>query len=349
MNNKPMSIHRGLPITDIPEVLPLTVLPNSLINAFGIATTSAWMGVRDALATYGASWVGFAATLGARQLTRAVPGTGHVFSALDALAVGITTYAFGSGLGTQGWHPNRRWGGAAASAACMALLLYTLYSRQDETTRDKLATSWFGTAIYSVARDFLQGQGRRIFPELSLDPRLSLHFEGGRNTCKHIARLVIAVATYTATSIALSPGAALRNILSSDFSGMNQDLGLFSSESSQVFGLRAANEWSDAFIGTVVLALFFRQDIRQGRLWCSNQSATPKEMATSGNSRVSMNLLVNTLQARVARQRRQLLRRARAVPAHAGAAVPGPGAGAPSHPARGHHRHPPRPRGERAL
>lgn len=299
MNNGNLNVGGNLPIALVSEELPPTGAPHSLISNCQIAVITAWTCVRDAVATYGASWVGFAATLLARQVTRAAPDAVHVFSGLDALAIGATTYTFGSGLGTQGWHPHRRWIGGVTAVACTALLLCTIYTEQNQDTRARLATSWFGTVAYSFARDLLQSQSRRIFPEVELVPSSRLHFEGGRNTCKHIARLTISMAIYTLTSIGLSPAVALNSILSANFSDMNQDLGLFASESSQVFGVRALNEGADVFFSTLMLACFFREDIRRGRAWFSNQGPTPTEMATGGSSRTSMNLLVNVLHTRL--------------------------------------------------
>jgi len=257
MNNGKLNVDRSAPITLVSEGLPPAGVSHSLISNCQFVAITAWTCLRDAVATYGASWVGFATTLFARQVTRSVPNAVHVFSGLDALAVGTTTYAFGSGLGTQGWHPHRRWIGSAAAVACTALLLYTIYTEQNQGTRERLATSWFGAVAYSFARDLLQSQSRRIFPEVELDPSCSLHFEGGRNTCKHIARLAISMTIYTLTSIGLSPAVALNSIL--------------------------------------LLALFFREDVRRGRPWFSNQGPPLKEVATGGSSRTSMNLLVNAL------------------------------------------------------
>ncbi|WP_382163550.1 hypothetical protein [Hydrogenophaga sp. ANAO-22] len=295
MNNGKLNVDRSAPITLVSEGLPPTGVSHSLTSNCQIVAITAWTCLRDAVATYGASWVGFATTLFARQVTRSAPNAVHVFSGLDALAVGATTYAFGSGLGTQGWHPHRRWIGSAAAVACTALLLYTIYAEQNQGTRERLATSWCGAVAYSFARDLLQSQSRRIFPEVELDPSCSLHFEGGRNTCKHIARLVISMTIYTLTSIGLSPAVALNSILSANFSDMNQDLGLFARESSQVFGVRALNESSEALVSILLLALFFREDIRRGRPWFSNQGPPLTEVATGGSSRTSMNLLVNAL------------------------------------------------------
>ena len=278
---------------------PLTVRPNAHLSRCEVLTAAAWTGVRDGAATLVASGIGFAACLGVRTLCRVVSGAHHAVAVVTATVGGAAAYAFGAGTGSEGWSPQRRWIGAGATVACVALTLYTIYNAPEQPAQAVVAAGHFGTMVYSMTRDMLQSQGRRVFPDVQLDPRRALRWEGGRTTVRHVVRLGLNVMTYTATSIALSRWVALRDLLSSDFGALLQDLGAFSGESWYTFAMRAINEGSDGLIGTVLLALFFHADLRRGQGWCSNQTDAFGVVVRRAGSRVSTNMLINALQSKI--------------------------------------------------
>ncbi|MBU7574061.1 MAG: hypothetical protein KAF64_11950 [Hydrogenophaga sp.] len=279
------------------EIPPLTVLPNSLMSIGELALTATWMAVRDSLATIGACAVGFGATVGAREICQRLPGAHHAFAALDVVSGGATAFVFGAGASVERWRPTRVWIGGAAAVVCVALTLAALYCDADANAQKGVATSYFGTVVYSLTRELLQNQSNRLFPEVRLDPRRALRWDGGRDTQKHLARLGIGMVTYATTSIVLSRWVTLRGILSSNFSAMDQELGLFSMESWFVFALRGANEGLDAAIGFVLLAVFFREGLRRGRGWASNHTDPLKTVLPRAGSRISTNLAVNAIQS----------------------------------------------------
>lgn len=282
----------------IARVDPLTVRPNAQLSRYEVLTAAAWTGVRDGAATLVASGIGFAACLGARTLFQMVSGAHHAVAVVTATVGGAAAYAFGAGTGSEGWSPQRRWIGGGAVVACVALTLYTIYDpgQHDQAV---MVAGYFGTMVYSMTRDMLQSQGRRVFPDVQLDPRRALRWEGGRTTVRHVVRLGLNVMTYTATSIALSRWVALRDLLSSDFGALLQDLGSFSGESMYIFAMRAINEGSDGLIGTLLLAFLFHADLRRGQGWCSNQSDAFGVVVRRAGSRVSTNMFINALQSKI--------------------------------------------------
>lgn len=295
MHNHLNTSHVGR--ANLMEIPPLTVLPNSLMSIGELALTATWMAVRDSLATIGACAVGFGATVGAREICQRLPGAHHAFAALDVASGCATAFVFGAGVSAERWCPTRAWIGGAAAVVCVALTSAALYSDEDAHAQKGVATSYFGTVVYSLTRELLQNQSNRLFPEVRLDPRRALRWDGGRDTQKHLARLGIGMVTYATTSIVLSRWVTLRGILSSNFSAMDQELGLFSMESWFVFALRGANEGLDAAIGFMLLAVFFREGLQRGRGWASNHTDPLKTVLPRAGSRISANLAVNAIQS----------------------------------------------------
>lgn len=272
---------------------PHTVLPMGWVQVVRYAL---WKGASDALATAGACGVGFSGTLLAREACRNVPPLHMLFSGATAVACAITSYVFASGTGTEGWHPKRRWIGYAAAGAGAALTLYTTYREQDLDAWTKKAVGFFGTAVYSLAREYLQNEQRRAFPELRLNPQKAPHWEKGGNTCQHVKRVALACVIYAVSSVLLN-GLARQNIVSPDFGALDQTLASFSRDSFLAFTLRSVNEGLDGFTSTLLLAAFFRADLQPGHGYCSNQRDKLSVASLRGSSRVSMNLFVNAVQA----------------------------------------------------
>ncbi len=271
--------------------------PHTVVMGWGqVMSYALWKGASDALATAVACGVGFGGTLLAREACRHVPPLHMLFSGATALACAITSYVFASGTGTEGWHPKRKWIGYAAAGAGAALTLYTTYHERDLEAWTKKAVGFFGTAVYSLAREYLQNEQRRAFPELRLDPQKAPRWERGGSTCQHLKRVALACGIYAVSSVLLN-GLARQNVVSPDFGGLNQALTSFSWDSLLAFTLRTVNEGLDGFTSTLLLAAFFRADLQPGHGYCSNQHDNLSVASLRGSSRVSMNLFVNSVQA----------------------------------------------------
>lgn len=265
-----------------------------VIGATQVLATAVWTGVRDGVATFGACAGGFLATVLARALCNADPRNHALVSILNVGAVGTTSYIFAEGVArrTRG---QGEWIGVAAAVGVTGLMLYAIYCDPDHPESwAKKATSLFGTVCYSLLREVLQNQGRRVCPELGLNPHRALHWERSSNTRRHMMRLATASAIYATSSVLLN-GLARQSIISSDFGGMGQDLDLFSRDSWSIFTLRTVNEGLDGFVGIVLLAAFFPRDLESGHGPCSNVRDDLRTALVRGSSRVSSNALVNSI------------------------------------------------------
>ncbi len=305
-------------------IYPLTVSPHSAIEIGDILAVALWTGLRDMSASIISSGVGFAVTLSARILCHGVPqvqqestaqrlaqilgteenqdrfegvpGAHHGIAAISVVAVAFAGFFFGS-AGTWERRSARTWIGVGTAAVGVALTLASVYRQESDLSRTDTATNYLGMAIAALTRDFIQAQAGRIFPEVRLHPERALRWALNANTRTHLLRLGTHMVLYAGMSITLSRWVALRNLLHPDYSGMNRELGMFSSDSWRTFAFRGLNEGIDGAVGVMLLACFFHGHLRRGHGWLTGPGITVKEVARRGGSRVAMNQPVSAIQS----------------------------------------------------